>query len=80
MGYNQHNFWMKELKIIGKNIARIRKERGLTQEDLCGLAEIDRSYLSEIENGKMNVTIKVLVAISSALKCDLEDLLLEQKK
>jgi transcriptional regulator with XRE-family HTH domain len=67
---------MKELKKIGQNIARIRKERGLTQEDLCGLAEIDRSYLSEIENGKMNVTIKSLVAIAKSLKCDLSDIIL----
>ena len=65
---------MKELKIIGRNIARLRKEQGLTQEDLCGLAEIDRSYLSEIENGKMNVTIKSLVQIAKSLKCNLSDL------
>jgi len=67
---------MKELDRIGKNIARLRKERGLTQEDLCGLAEIDRSYLSEIENGKMNVTIKSLVVIAKALKCGLDDIIL----
>ncbi len=67
---------MKELEIIGKNIVRLRKEHGLTQEDLCGLAQIDRSYLSEIENGKMNVTIKSLVTIADALKCSLKDLIL----
>lgn len=67
---------MKELKKIGKNIAILRKQRGLTQEDLCGLAEIDRSYLSEIENGKMNVTVKSLVMIAKALKCDLSDIIL----
>lgn len=67
---------MKELKIIGKNIVRLRKLRKMTQEDLCGLAEIDRSYLSEIENGKMNVTIKSLVIIARALECNLKDLIL----
>lgn len=77
MGLKQHNFLMKELKIIGKNVSRIRKEQGLTQEDLCGLAEIDRSYLSEIENGKMNVTVKSLVAIAEALNCSLADLILK---
>jgi transcriptional regulator with XRE-family HTH domain len=66
---------MKELEKIGRNIARLRKERGMTQEDLCGLAEIDRSYLSEIENGKMNVTIKSLVIIAKALKCKLDDII-----
>jgi transcriptional regulator with XRE-family HTH domain len=67
---------MKELKKIGQNIAWIRKKRGLTQEDLCGMAEIDRSYLSEIENGKMNMTIKSLVMIAKSLKCDLSDIIL----
>ncbi len=66
---------MKELRIIGRNIARRRKEQGLTQEDLCGLAEIDRSYLSEIENGKMNVTIRALVTIATVLRCTLADLI-----
>lgn len=66
---------MKELRIIGRNIARRRKEQGLTQEDLCGLAEIDRSYLSEIENGKMNVTIRALVTLADALGCTLADLI-----
>jgi transcriptional regulator with XRE-family HTH domain len=69
---------MKELKIIGKNVARIRKARGMTQEDLCGEAEIDRSYLSEIENGKMNVTIRSLAEIAKALNCTLADLILEK--
>lgn len=66
---------MKELEIIGKNVARLRKEQNMTQEDLCGLAEIDRSYLSELENGKMNVTVKALVNIAKALNCDLSDLI-----
>ena len=68
---------MKELKIIGENVVRLRKAQNLTQEDLCGKAQIDRSYLSEIENGKMNVTIKSLVTIADALDCELKDLILK---
>lgn len=71
-------FLMHELKIIGKNIVRLRKAQKMTQEDLCGIAQIDRSYLSEIENGKMNVTVKSLVAIAKALECSLQDLILER--
>jgi transcriptional regulator with XRE-family HTH domain len=71
---------MKELKIIGKNIVRLRKAKKWTQEDLCGEAQIDRSYLSEIENGKMNVTIKALVTIAKVLDCELADLVLEKPK
>ena len=68
---------MKELKVIGKNVVRLRKMRKMTQEDLCGIAQIDRSYLSEVENGKMNVTIKSLVTIAEVLGCELKDLILE---
>lgn len=75
MGYIQQNFLMDELKTIGKNIVALRKRKKLTQEDLCGLAEIDRSYLSEIENGKMNVSIKALAAIAKALGVTPKDLL-----
>jgi transcriptional regulator with XRE-family HTH domain len=65
---------IKELKIIGNNIARLRKKKELTQEDLCGMAQIDRSYLSELENGKMNVTIGSLVKIANALEVKLMDI------
>lgn len=66
---------MNELEIIGQNIAERRKQQNMTQEDLCGVAEIDRSYLSEIENGKENVSIKTLVKIADALECELSDLI-----
>ena len=68
-------FSMKQLKIIGQKIVELRKEQGMTQEDLCGIAEIDRSYLSEIENGKENISIKTLVKIADALECELSDLI-----
>lgn len=71
---------MKELKIIGKNVVKMRKERNLTQEDLCGIAQIDRSYLSEIENGKMNVTIRSLVLIAEALEVTLKDLIIDRER
>jgi transcriptional regulator with XRE-family HTH domain len=66
---------MKELEIIGNNIVKLRKEQKLTQEDLCGLAEIDRSYLSEVENGKANASIETLVKIANALGCELKNFL-----
>jgi len=66
---------MDDLKIIGKNITRIRKEKGMTQEDLCGVAELDRSHLSEIENGKMNITVKSLSKIADGLSVKLNELI-----
>jgi transcriptional regulator with XRE-family HTH domain len=59
---------MTTLKNIGKKIAVARKKEGLTQEDLAGMAEMDRSYLSEIENGHKNMSVLSLLKIAEALK------------
>ncbi len=54
-------------KQIGRRISALRKSRGLTQEDLAGAAEIDRSFLSEIENGHKNFSVETLKKIADAL-------------
>lgn len=74
VGFIQHNSRMNDLKIIGFNISRIRKEQGMSQEDLCGVTELDRSHLSEIENGKINITIKSLSKIAEGLNTTLKNL------
>jgi transcriptional regulator with XRE-family HTH domain len=58
---------MNALKTIGQRIAQKRKEKGLSQEDLAGLCDMDRSYLSEIENGHKNFSVMVLMTIAQAL-------------
>ena len=56
---------------LGKEITRIRKERNLSQEDLAVNCYIDRSYLAEIEEGKVNPSLKVLYKISERLNIQL---------
>ena len=63
------------LQKIGKNIRRIRKERLLCQLDLAVTVGIDRAYLSEIENGKTNTSINILLAIADALDVSIVKLL-----
>ena len=63
------------LKKIGKNIRSFRKKAGLSQIDLAVAVGIDRSYLSEIENGHRNFTIMLLQNLATALSVSLEDLL-----
>jgi transcriptional regulator with XRE-family HTH domain len=58
---------MDQLVLIGKNVSRLRKAKKLTQEDLAGLAEMDRSYLSEIESGYKNPSVTVLLTLAKAL-------------
>ena len=45
----------------------IRRALGLSQEELAFRAEIDRSYLSEIENGYKNLSVTMLDQIAVAL-------------
>ena len=49
---------------LGKAIIRIRGSRGISQERMALEANIDRRYLSDIENGKRNVSLDVLLRIS----------------
>lgn len=60
---------------IGKNISRIRKERGLTIKELGLECEIEKSNLIPIEKGRINVTILTLVKIADALNVELIELL-----
>ena len=53
--------------LVGRVIARLRTEKGLTQEVLSGLSDIGRTHLSAIERGERKPTLETLYRISSAL-------------
>jgi transcriptional regulator with XRE-family HTH domain len=63
---------MNLCSVIGANIRRLRKAKGLSQEELAFRAEIDRSYLSEIENGHKNLSVVMLDQIAEALGADVQ--------
>jgi transcriptional regulator with XRE-family HTH domain len=58
---------MKDLEYIGRQIAKIRVKRGLSQEDLAGAADVNRGYISRIENGHVAFSVLVLLRIAKAL-------------
>lgn len=60
-----------DLKELGHRIRVTRKAKGLTQENLADIAEIDRSYIGGVERGERNITFNVLCQICRALDCDL---------
>ena len=53
--------------LVGRVIARLRTEKGLTQEVLSGLSDIGRTHLSAIERGERKPTLETLYRISKAL-------------
>ncbi|MCG9561129.1 helix-turn-helix domain-containing protein [Vibrio gallaecicus] len=67
---------MKDIaKHFGRNLKAVRKERGISQDKLALLADIDRSYVGRIERGEVNVTLEKVYQLSEVLDCDLNDLL-----
>jgi transcriptional regulator with XRE-family HTH domain len=63
--------------IFGRNVRRIRQQRGLTQEELSFEAEIDLTYVGGIERGRRNPSLIVMSRIADALSVPLTRLLTE---
>ena len=53
---------------FGDSLRQARKERGLSQEDLAFLCGIDRTYISGLERGKRNPTLKVIALVAAKLE------------
>ena len=64
------------LEAIGKKIVNRRKELNMTQEDLAYSADIDRTYVGYVENGRQNISIAILCKFAKALKMDVKDFFL----
>lgn len=59
---------------LGRRIAFLRKEKGLSQVELAADADMAKSYLSELELGKRNPSALVLSRVAAALGTTLEEL------
>jgi len=65
------------LRLVGKNVRRLRVEQHMTQESLAHEADVTTSFLSQIENGKRNPTVGLLAAIADALAVPIVELFLD---
>ena len=61
-------------QILGRNLARLRRERDMSQEDFADLAELHRTYISGIERGVRNPTITIVAKIARALDVEIAEL------
>ena len=48
---------------IGQRIKDIRTEKNLTQEAVAWKAEVDRTFMNHVENGKRNASVETLTKI-----------------
>lgn len=68
---------MKEqeyLVLIGKNISRIRKQKGLTIKELGYRCDMEKSNIIPIEKGRINATAVTLLKIATALDVEVKSL------
>ena len=68
---------MRLAEIFGRNVRKARLEKGWSQEHLAFEAELQRTYISEVETGKRNPTLDVVEAIARVLEVKATDLLVE---
>ena len=58
---------------IGLRIKEIRTEKNLTQEAVAWKAEVDRTFMNHVENGKRNVSIESLEKMVSGLETNIKE-------
>ena len=61
-------------KAFGKVICAIRAERGLSQEKLALLCELDRTYISMLERGKRQPSLKSILKLAACLDIPAQEL------
>ena len=63
------------LKKFGTKLQKVRKSKGISQEELAAQLSMHRVYIGMIERGERNPTIRTLYKIAKALKVDSSELL-----
>ena len=58
-----------DIKIkVGQRIKELRKTSLLSQESLANKADVDRTYVTDVENGRRNVSVEILERLIKALE------------
>ena len=60
---------------FGENMKKIRLEKGMSQGDICRELGLDRAYISNVENGKQNLTLSTMEKVAKALGVSIDTLL-----
>ena len=60
---------------FGNNMKRIRTKKKMSQGDIARALEVDRGYISNIENGKKNPTLATIQKLANALGVSANELL-----
>ncbi|MGB2580597.1 MAG: helix-turn-helix transcriptional regulator [Minisyncoccia bacterium] len=66
---------MNESEKLGKNLKRIRTAKGISQGEISRILEVDKSFVSNIENGKTNPTLATIAKIAKAVGVSVGELM-----
>ena len=58
---------------VGNRIRELRKNLELSQEALALKAEVDRTYVTDVENGRRNVSLEILERLIKALNVSIAE-------
>ena len=64
-----------EAQKLGDNLKRIRTEKDISQGDIARALEMDKSFVSNIENGKTNPTLATIAKLAKAIRVSIDELL-----
>lgn len=65
----------EDAKKLGANLKRIRLSKGIKQVELAKMLKVDRSFMSNIENGKTNPTLSTIASLAKVLGVSTTELL-----
>lgn len=65
---------------VGRRVAELRAEQGLTQEELAERAELSARYIQRVESGGENLTLLTLLHVADALRVEPADLLQQARR
>lgn len=65
---------------IGQKIKEIRISKGLTQEYVANIADVNTSHISNIENNRVKISLPTLVHVCNALNTTIDYILYDEYK
>ena len=65
--------------IFGRNVRKVRQQKGLTQEQLAEISGFSQQYISGLEQGRRNPTVVTVYELALALGVTYRDLMIHRK-
>jgi putative transcriptional regulator len=69
-----------EVKILKNRLEEIRKQKGLTQEELAEKLEVSRQTISSLESGRYNPSILLAFKIAKMFDLSIEDIFIYEEE